>query len=64
MTALPSGFAPVASTGSCPYAAAADAARGLYGIQFHPEVRGLLLLLLLPPLLLLLLLRRRRRRKG
>jgi GMP synthase (glutamine-hydrolysing) len=35
---LPDGFAPTARTGSTPYAAVADPARRLYGIQFHPEV--------------------------
>jgi len=35
---LPDGFAPIASTGSTPYAAVADPARRMYGIQFHPEV--------------------------
>jgi GMP synthase (glutamine-hydrolysing) len=35
---LPSGFHPTASTASTPYAAVADPARRLHGIQFHPEV--------------------------
>jgi GMP synthase (glutamine-hydrolysing) len=35
---LPEGFAPTARTGSTPYAAVADPARRMYGIQFHPEV--------------------------
>ncbi len=35
---LPDGFTPTASTGSTPYAAVADPARRMYGIQFHPEV--------------------------
>jgi GMP synthase (glutamine-hydrolysing) len=35
---LPEGFRPTASTTSTPYAAVADPARRMYGIQFHPEV--------------------------
>ncbi len=35
---LPEGFRPTARTSSTPYAAVADDARRLYGIQFHPEV--------------------------
>jgi GMP synthase (glutamine-hydrolysing) len=35
---LPNGFRPTARTDSTPYAAVADTARRLYGIQFHPEV--------------------------
>ncbi len=35
---LPPGFALMASTDSCPIAGMADEARGLYGVQFHPEV--------------------------
>jgi GMP synthase (glutamine-hydrolysing) len=35
---LPDGFRPTASTGSTPYAAVADTARNMHGIQFHPEV--------------------------
>jgi GMP synthase (glutamine-hydrolysing) len=35
---LPEGFRPVARTDSTPYAAVADPTRGMYGIQFHPEV--------------------------
>ena len=35
---LPDGFRSTARTGSTPYAAVADPARRLYGIQFHPEV--------------------------
>ncbi|NUP98381.1 MAG: glutamine-hydrolyzing GMP synthase [Armatimonadetes bacterium] len=35
---LPSGFRVLAATGSCPVAAAGDDQRGLYGVQFHPEV--------------------------
>ncbi len=38
VTALPSGFALMASTPSCPIAGMADEARGFYGVQFHPEV--------------------------
>ncbi len=35
---LPPGFRPTASTGNAPVVAFEDAERGLYGIQFHPEV--------------------------
>ncbi len=35
---LPAGFATVARSGNSPCAAIADEARGLYGLQFHPEV--------------------------
>ncbi len=35
---LPPGFRRLAHTESCPVAAMADARRGLYGLQFHPEV--------------------------
>lgn len=35
---LPPGFQPVAHSDNSPYAAAADAARGYYAVQFHPEV--------------------------
>jgi GMP synthase (glutamine-hydrolysing) len=35
---LPAGFAATASTGSVPIAAMEDTVRGLYAIQFHPEV--------------------------
>ena len=38
VTALPPGFTLMASTPSCPIAGMADEARGLYGVQFHPEV--------------------------
>jgi GMP synthase (glutamine-hydrolysing) len=38
VTALPPGFALMASTPSCPIAGMADEARRLYGVQFHPEV--------------------------
>jgi GMP synthase (glutamine-hydrolysing) len=34
----PPGFEPLARTSSTPYAGLADRKRGLYGIQFHPEV--------------------------
>jgi GMP synthase (glutamine-hydrolysing) len=36
--ALPPGFRPIAHSDNSPLAAAADAARGLYAVQFHPEV--------------------------
>jgi GMP synthase (glutamine-hydrolysing) len=36
--ALPDGFEVIASTDSAPLAGMADEARGLYGLQFHPEV--------------------------
>ena len=35
---LPAGFATVARSRNSPCAAVADEARGLYGLQFHPEV--------------------------
>ncbi len=35
---LPPGFTPVARTANSPVAAMADARRGFYGLQFHPEV--------------------------
>ena len=35
---MPQGFAATATTADCACAAMEDAARGLYGIQFHPEV--------------------------
>ena len=38
ITRLPAGFAATAQTPSTPFAGLADPARGLYGIQFHPEV--------------------------
>jgi GMP synthase (glutamine-hydrolysing) len=34
----PKGFVSLASTSNCPVAAMADADRGLYAVQFHPEV--------------------------
>ncbi len=36
--ALPPGFMALARSENSPYAAIGDAARGLYGVQFHPEV--------------------------
>ena len=38
VTELPPGFTLMASTPSCPIAGMADESRGLYGVQFHPEV--------------------------
>ncbi len=38
VTALPPGFARIASTANCPVAAMADETRRFYGVQFHPEV--------------------------
>jgi GMP synthase (glutamine-hydrolysing) len=38
VTALPPGFALMASTDSCPVAGMADEARRFYAVQFHPEV--------------------------
>ena len=38
VTAAPPGFGVTARTGSTPVAAMEDPARGLYGVQFHPEV--------------------------
>lgn len=35
---LPSGFQKLAESDTCAYAAMADPERGLYGLQFHPEV--------------------------
>ncbi|MGE4158715.1 MAG: glutamine-hydrolyzing GMP synthase [Planctomycetota bacterium] len=35
---LPEGFMVSATTDHCPYAAVEDSARGIYGVQFHPEV--------------------------
>jgi GMP synthase (glutamine-hydrolysing) len=35
---VPPGFAISGTTETCPVAAMADSARGMYGIQFHPEV--------------------------
>ncbi|MCB8979824.1 MAG: glutamine-hydrolyzing GMP synthase [Ardenticatenaceae bacterium] len=36
--ALPKGFRPLAHSDNSPFAAAADASRGYYAVQFHPEV--------------------------
>src|SRR6185369_15842614 len=36
--AIPPGFTATATTGSTPFAAMADDARKIYGVQFHPEV--------------------------
>ncbi len=38
VTRLPAGFEALAGTGDCPVAAMGDIARGIYGLQFHPEV--------------------------
>ena len=38
VTALPKGFAAIASTDKCAVAAMCDVSRNLYGVQFHPEV--------------------------
>ena len=38
VTRLPDGFEVFASSVSCEYAVVADLGRGLYGVQFHPEV--------------------------
>ena len=38
VTNLPPGFTVIAGTQSCPIAAMAHEIRGLYGVQFHPEV--------------------------
>jgi GMP synthase (glutamine-hydrolysing) len=38
ITRLPEGFRATAQTDSTPFAGLADPGRGLYGIQFHPEV--------------------------
>ena len=35
---MPAGFSPLARTATCPVAAMGDAARRIYGLQFHPEV--------------------------
>lgn len=34
----PTGFTPIAASNNAPIAAMADASRGYYGVQFHPEV--------------------------
>ena len=38
ITVLPQGFAAVASTSDCPYAAIENRQKKLFGVQFHPEV--------------------------
>lgn len=38
VTELPPGFKLIAETASCPLAAMADEERGIYAVQFHPEV--------------------------
>ncbi len=38
VTSLPAGFRALARSKNSPYAAIGDPARGLYGLQFHPEV--------------------------
>ena len=38
VSAVPAGFSVLARTSTCPVAAIAEPARGLYGVQFHPEV--------------------------
>ncbi|MEX2586959.1 MAG: glutamine-hydrolyzing GMP synthase [Actinomycetota bacterium] len=38
VTGVPEGFAAIGSTAACPVAAMEDPVRGLYGVQFHPEV--------------------------
>lgn len=38
VTVLPEGFRAIATTPSAPFAAIADVKRGVYGVQFHPEV--------------------------
>ena len=40
VTALPEGFVSAAHTATCPNAAVACPERGLYGVQFHPEVEN------------------------
>lgn len=40
---LPPGFRGTARTKNCPFAAMSSAERGLYGVQFHPEVKHTLL---------------------
>ncbi|WP_075620448.1 glutamine-hydrolyzing GMP synthase [Paenisporosarcina indica] len=39
VTAAPEGFEVIATSPSCSIAAMADESRGLYAVQFHPEVR-------------------------
>ncbi len=38
ITELPAGFMGIAQTADCPIAAMENTERGLYGVQFHPEV--------------------------
>ena len=38
VAAVPAGFSVLARTDTCAVAAIAEPARGLYGVQFHPEV--------------------------
>ncbi len=38
ITALPAGFTPMGTTENSPHAVIGDAARRIYGLQFHPEV--------------------------
>lgn len=38
VTALPEGFSVLGESESSPFAAVGDPSRGLYGVQFHPEV--------------------------
>ncbi len=38
ITAVPGGFRVVATSAASPFAAIADDERGIYGVQFHPEV--------------------------
>ncbi|MDD4126032.1 MAG: glutamine-hydrolyzing GMP synthase, partial [Eubacteriales bacterium] len=40
VSAAPQGFAVTAHTSLCPVAAVQDEAKGLYGVQFHPEVEN------------------------
>lgn len=39
ITALPSGFTSLASSGNSSFAAMGDLSRNVYGLQFHPEVK-------------------------
>lgn len=38
VTRLPPGFTAIATTHNCPYAGMMDRGRGIYAVQFHPEV--------------------------
>lgn len=40
ITVLPQGFTSIAHTASCPNAAMENREKGLYGVQFHPEVES------------------------